>query len=163
VQSKGKRDVTKLLSMVTTEDLMKFGMIPEFLGRLPVVCALEELTEDALIEILTKPKNAIVKQFQRLFMFEGVELRFTDGALRAVVKEAIKRKTGARGLRSILERAMLETMYEMPSQKDLKEVIMTEECIINAAEPILVFKTEEEKKADSARNEERDFGTGGAK
>jgi ATP-dependent Clp protease ATP-binding subunit ClpX len=166
VHSKGKRDVTKLLAMVQTEDLMKFGMIPEFLGRLPVVCALEELTEEALIEILTRPKNAIVKQFQRLFSFESVELKFTDGALRAIVKEAIKRKTGARGLRSILERAMLETMYEMPGQRELKEVIMTEETIIANAAPILVYRTEEEKRADKADEQpqqQRDFGTGSVK
>ena len=126
---------------------MKFGMIPEFLGRLPVTCALEQLTEDALIEILTKPKNAIVKQFQHLFNYENVELKFTDGALRAVVKEAIRRKTGARGLRSILEGNMLDVMYEMPSQEDLKEVVVTEECILSSAEPILVYRTEEEKQA----------------
>lgn len=126
---------------------MKFGMIPEFLGRLPVTCALEQLSEDALIEILTKPKNAIVKQFQHLFNYENVELKFTDGALRAVVQEAIRRKTGARGLRSILEGNMLDVMYEMPSQNDLKEVVVTEECILSAAEPVLVYRTEEEKQA----------------
>ena len=168
VHSKERHDVSELLAKVTTEDLMKFGLIPEFLGRLPVVCSLAELTEDALIEILTKPKNAIIKQFHKLFSFEHVELKFTDGALRAVVKEAIKRKTGARGLRSILEKSMLETMYEMPSQDDLKEVVMTEECIVDGAEPILVYKTEDEKKkeAKKAAEEEsnspsdRNFGTG---
>lgn len=147
VHSKGQRDVSKLFSMVTTEDLMRFGLIPEFLGRLPVVCCLEELTEDALIDILTKPKNAIVRQFQKLFSFENCDLTFTEGALRAVVKEAIKRKTGARGLRSILEGAMLGVMYELPDRKDTKEVVVTEECIINKAQPIMVFYTEEEMKA----------------
>jgi ATP-dependent Clp protease ATP-binding subunit ClpX len=140
IQSKGKLDVSALFAQVRTEDLMKYGLIPEFLGRLPVVCTLSELTEEALIEILTKPKNAIVNQFKKLFEFEGVALKFTDGALRAVVKEALKRRTGARGLRSILEGAMLDVMYEMPSQKDLKEVVITEECIIKNSEPILVFK-----------------------
>jgi ATP-dependent Clp protease ATP-binding subunit ClpX len=147
VHSKGQRDVSKLFALVTTEDLMRFGLIPEFLGRLPVVCCLEELTEDALIDILTKPKNAIVRQFQKLFSFENCELTFTEGALRAVVKEAIKRKTGARGLRSILEGAMLSVMYELPDRKDTKEVVVTEECIINKAHPIMVFYTEEEMKA----------------
>ncbi len=151
IHSKTKKDVSKLLAKVQTEDLMKFGMIPEFLGRLPVVCALEQLTEEALIEILTKPKNAIIKQFQKLFDYEGVELKFTEGALRAVVKEAIKRKTGARGLRSILEANMLDVMYEMPSQTELKEVVVTEECVLNSAEPILVYRSEEEKKAAEAR------------
>lgn len=147
IHSKGKKDLNKLLAQVQTEDLMKFGMIPEFLGRLPVVCPLDELDEAALIRILTEPKNAIVKQFYKLFSLESVELKFTDGALRAVVKEAIKRKTGARGLRSILEKAMLETMYEMPGRQDLKEVVITEECILTKSNPILVYRSEEEKAA----------------
>jgi ATP-dependent Clp protease ATP-binding subunit ClpX len=167
IRTKADRNVTELLRQVETEDLMKFGMIPEFLGRLPVVVPLAELTEDALIEILTKPKNAIVKQYQKLFQFEGVELKFTDGALRAVVKEAIKRKTGARGLRAILEKNMLEVMYEMPSQKTLKEVVVTEEVVLKAAEPILVYRSEEERRAaESAESKEipkREFGTGPAK
>lgn len=164
--SKAQRDVTDLFAKVRTEDLMKFGLIPEFLGRLPVVCTLAELTEDALIEILTQPKNAIVKQFEKLFDFESVQLKFTDGALRAVVKEAINRKTGARGLRSILEQNMLDIMYEMPSMDDLKEVVVTEECIVNESDPILVFKSEEEKAKEAAEaasedeNTEADFGTG---
>ncbi len=144
VRSKGKKDVSKLLAQVRTDDLMKFGMIPEFIGRLPVVCSLAELDEDAMIKILTEPKNAIVRQFQKLFDFENVLLKFTDGALRAVVKEALKRRTGARGLRAIIEEAMLDTMYDLPGRKDLKEVIITEECIINAAEPIMVIKPAEE-------------------
>jgi ATP-dependent Clp protease ATP-binding subunit ClpX len=150
IHSKREKNVTELLKQVQTEDLMKFGMIPEFLGRLPVVVSLAELTEEALIEILTRPKNAIVKQFQRLFQYENVELKFTDGALRAVVKEAIKKKTGARGLRAILEKNMLEIMYEMPSQKSLKEVVITEEVVLNAAEPILVYRSEAEEKAAEA-------------
>jgi ATP-dependent Clp protease ATP-binding subunit ClpX len=166
IRGKSQRNVTDLLRQVQTEDLMKFGMIPEFLGRLPVVVPLAELTEDALIEILTKPKNAIVKQYQRLFGYENVELKFTDGALRAVVKEAIKRKTGARGLRAILEKNMLEVMYEMPSQTELKEVVITEETVIKGSEPVLVYRTEAEKKAaESAAKEtpKREFGTGSNK
>ncbi len=165
IRSKGKKDVTKLLSQVRTDDLMRFGMIPEFIGRLPVVCALEQLTEDALVDILTRPKNAIAKQFVKLFELESVELKFTDGALRAVVKEAMKRKTGARGLRAILEDAMLDVMYDMPSQDDLKEVVITEETIVKQAEPILVFRTAEEMNKAAAANDktERDFGTGTTK
>ena len=146
VRSKQKTKLNQLLAKVRTEDLMKFGLIPEFIGRVPVVCALGELDEHALIDILTKPKNAIIKQFKKLFDFENVELKFTNGALKAVVKEAIKRKTGARGLRSILEEVMLEMMYELPSQKDLKEVVITEECIDSQAEPVKVFRPFEEKK-----------------
>ena len=123
---------------------MKFGLIPEFIGRVPVVCALSELDEDTLIQILTEPKNAIVKQFSKLFRYEDVDLKFSNGALRAVVKEAIKRKTGARGLRAILEESMLDIMYEMPSKQDLKEVIITEECIDLGADPITVFRSPEE-------------------
>jgi ATP-dependent Clp protease ATP-binding subunit ClpX len=164
IRSKAELNTTDLLSKVRTEDLMKFGLIPEFIGRVPVICALAQLDEDALISILTAPKNAIVKQFRKLFQFENVELKFTDGALRAVVKEALKRKTGARGLRAILEESMLEIMYEMPSQKDLKEVVITEECIVIASDPILVFRSEEEVKAFEAEKSrttvEREFGTG---
>jgi ATP-dependent Clp protease ATP-binding subunit ClpX len=159
IQSKKKKDVSMLLSKVQTEDIMKFGIIPEFLGRLPVVVSLAELGEDALIEILTKPKNAIVKQFQRLFEFENVDLTFTDGALRAVVKEAIKRRTGARGLRSILEKNMLDIMYEMPSQTNLKEVVITEEVILNAGEPIQVIKSEAEVAKESQEVKEESKNT----
>lgn len=162
ISSKSKRDVSGLLSKVTTTDLAKFGLIPEFIGRLPVICSLEQLTEDALIEILTKPKNAIVKQFQKLFEFENVDLKFTEGALRAVVKEAIARKTGARGLRAILEESMLEIMYEIPSEDTVKEVVITEELIVNGAQPILVYKTPEEISAEKEQEEKenKDFGTG---
>lgn len=141
VRSKNSKKKDILLK-VRTEDLMKFGLIPEFVGRLPVVCALNELDEEALVQILTMPKNAIAKQFKRLFSFEDVELKFSDASLRAVVKEAMKRKTGARGLRAILEEAMLEIMYELPGIKNLKEVIITEECIANGAPPILVFRSD---------------------
>ena len=150
IKSKAKRDVSKLFSQVRTEDLLKFGLIPEFIGRLPVVCSLAELDEDAMIKILTEPKNAIIKQFRKLFEIENVHLKFTDGALRAVVKEALKRRTGARGLRAILEDTMLETMYDLPGQTDLKEVIMTEECVVQNAAPILVYKTPAEKAAEEA-------------
>lgn len=166
IMSKKERNVTDLLNKVTTTDLAKFGLIPEFIGRLPVICSLAQLTEDALIEILTKPKNAIIKQYQKLFEFETVTLKFTDGALRAVVQEAIKRKTGARGLRSILEENMLEIMYEIPSEKSIKEVVITEELILNAAPAVIVYRTPEEmvafnNAAAAKETKERDFGTGG--
>ncbi|MFK7824548.1 MAG: ATP-dependent Clp protease ATP-binding subunit ClpX [Oligoflexales bacterium] len=158
------RERKDILLKVRTEDLMKFGLIPEFIGRVPVVCALSELDEETLIQILTQPKNAIVKQFKKLFEFENVDLKFTDGSLRAVVKEALKRKTGARGLRAILEESMLDIMYDMPSQKDLKEVIITEECIDLNADPIMVFRSEAEQK-ELAEQEKKDspakeFGAG---
>lgn len=164
IRSKAEVNSTDMLGKVRTEDLMKFGLIPEFIGRVPVVCTLAQLDEEALVRILTVPKNAIVKQFKKLFSFENVELKFTDGALRAVVKEALKRKTGARGLRAILEESMLDIMYDMPSQKDLKEVVITEESIVINSDPILVFRSEEESRAleaEKARNSnERDFNTG---
>lgn len=159
IQSKSGRDVSKLLAQVRTDDLMKFGMIPEFIGRVPVVVSLAQLDEPALIRILTEPKNAIVKQFRKLFEFENVELKFTDGALRAVVKEALKRRTGARGLRAILERAMLDIMYEMPSMPNLKEVVVTEEVIITNSDPILVYRSDAEV---AGEKKEREFGTGGS-
>ena len=164
VSSKGSRDVTALLAQVRTEDLMKFGLIPEFIGRVPIVCSLGSLDEAALIKILTEPKNAIIKQFKKLFDFENVELKFTEGAMRAVVKEALKRKTGARGLRAILEESMLEVMYEMPSAKNLKECIITEEVIVNEADPVLVYRSEEEVAAaeKALEKKEREFGAGGA-
>ena len=149
--SKKSRDVTDLFSKVTTTDLAKFGLIPEFIGRLPVICTLAQLTEEALIEILTKPKNAIIKQFQKLFEIEGVDLKFSDGALRAIVQEALARKTGARGLRSILEENMLDIMYDVPSDNRIKEVVITEEMIVEEkADPIIVYKTDEELAAEKA-------------
>lgn len=161
IRSKRDKDVSALLEQVQTEDLMKFGIIPEFIGRVPIVCSLAQLDETALIRILTEPKNAIVKQFKKLFDFENVELKFTDGALRAVVKEALKRRTGARGLRAILERAMLDVMYDMPSQQNLKEVVITEEVIVQDADPVLVYKSETEARP-AEEKKEREFVTGGS-
>lgn len=164
VKSKTQSRLKNILLKVRTEDLMKYGLIPEFIGRVPVVCALEELDEDALIQILTQPKNAIVKQFKKLFEYENVELKFTEGSLRAVVKEALKRKTGARGLRAILEESMLDIMYEMPSKKDLKEVVITEETIELNADPVMVYRSEAEQKALSERQQKesaaKEFGAG---
>lgn len=139
-KNKGNK-IGEILKGVQTEDLLKFGLIPEFIGRLPVVVTLSDLDEDALIEILQKPKNAILKQYRKLFEIENVSLKYTDGALRSLVKEAIKRKTGARGLRSIIEQAMLNIMYEIPSNKDIKEIIVTEETILHHKEPIVVYRS----------------------
>ena len=132
-------DPAKLLHMVEPQDLLHYGLIPEFIGRLPVVAVLDELDEKALVTILTEPRNAIIKQYQKLFEFENVDLKFTDGALHAVARETMKRKTGARGLRSILENIMLETMYELPSQTNIKECIVNEDVITGKSKPILVY------------------------
>jgi len=125
-----KRD-TELLAQAEPQDLIKFGLIPEFVGRLPVMGVLNDLDEDALVEILSKPKNAIVKQYQRLFEFENVKLHFTDEALRCIAREAMLRKVGARGLRMILEELMLDLMYNLPSQKRVKEFEVTREMVEN--------------------------------
>jgi ATP-dependent Clp protease ATP-binding subunit ClpX len=140
------REGQNILEQVQPEDLLRFGFIPEFVGRLPVIATLNELSEQALVDILSKPKNALVKQYQKLFEFENVRLKFTDGAIRAVAKEAIKRKSGARGLRSILENVMLDVMYEIPSQSNIKECIISEEVIFNKESPIILY----EKKAEVA-------------
>jgi ATP-dependent Clp protease ATP-binding subunit ClpX len=139
-----KMDEENILTHVEPEDLIKYGMIPEFVGRFPVVATLCELNEDALVEILTKPKNALVKQYQKLFSIDGVKLTFTDEALRAIAKKAIERKTGARALRSILEDIMLDVMYLIPSEKGINECIINGEVVDKKASPILIYK---EKKA----------------
>lgn len=145
----GARDMSlgEVLSHVQPEDLIKYGLIPELVGRIPVVATLEELDEEALVRILQEPKNAIIKQFQKLFAMDGIDLNFTDGAIRAIAREALKRKTGARGLRAILEEAMLDLMYELPSMEGVKECIVSEDVIENKAEPILLFEQEEQAKA----------------
>jgi len=143
---KHERKIGDILSLVEPEDLIKYGFIPEFVGRMPVVAALDELDEQALIKILTEPKNALMKQYQKLLSFDNVRLKFTEGALRAIAKKAIQRKTGARGLRSIIEEIMLDVMYEIPSQKGIKDCLITEETIVNKEKPILTY----EKQAESA-------------
>ena len=130
--------------MLEPEDLLGFGMIPEFVGRLPVLASLEELDEDALVAILTKPRNALIKQYQKLFEMENVQLKFTEGALSAIANEAIKRKTGARGLRAILEECMLDVMYDLPSRDNIKECIISEEVVTRQQEPILVYENQAE-------------------
>ncbi|MCC9395687.1 ATP-dependent Clp protease ATP-binding subunit ClpX, partial [Enterobacter hormaechei subsp. steigerwaltii] len=134
-------DITKLFGIVEPEDLIKFGLIPELIGRLPVIATLEELDEDALINILTEPKNALVKQYQALFGMENVELEFEEGALRSIARQAMERKTGARGLRSIVERCLLDTMYRLPDLKGLKKVVVGKAVIEEGREPELVFES----------------------
>ncbi|MGH0035430.1 MAG: ATP-dependent Clp protease ATP-binding subunit ClpX [Myxococcota bacterium] len=144
IQKKSDRRAGEVLKAVQAEDLLHFGLIPEFIGRLPVTATLDELDEDALVDILTRPKNALVKQYQKLFEFEDVRLRFTDGALRAVAREALSRKSGARGLRAILEHSMLDLMYEIPSREDVDECVVNEDVIEHGADPLLVVKSEAE-------------------
>lgn len=150
VTSKVERKVGDILRQIMPEDLLKFGMIPEFIGRVPIIVALDALDEDALVRILTEPKNALVKQYQKLLELDGVELEFTDGALRAIAKKAISRNTGARGLRSIIEKIMVNVMYEVPSRTDVKKCIITEEVVNGGAEPTLVFA---ERKSGKKREE----------
>ncbi|MEZ4330243.1 MAG: ATP-dependent Clp protease ATP-binding subunit ClpX [Myxococcota bacterium] len=144
IQNRRNRKKGELMREVQAEDLLHFGLIPEFIGRLPVVATLEELDERTLISILTEPKNALVKQYQKLFAFEGVDLRFTEAALAAVARKALAQKSGARGLRAILENAMLDLMYELPSRDDVAECVVGVEVIEQGAEPVLGLKREAE-------------------
>ncbi len=146
IKAKAEEQLGTVLAQVQPEDLLKFGLIPEFVGRLPVVATLEELNEEALIRILREPKNALVKQYRKLFELENVKLKFTEGALVAIAKDALRRKSGARGLRAILEDTMLDIMYELPSLKNVRECVISEEVILHREPPILLY----EKKAESA-------------
>ena len=140
VKSKQQRSLTEVFSEVEPDDLVRFGLIPELVGRLPVVTALDELGEDALVDILTEPKNAVVKQFAQLLRMEGVELEVRPAALKAIARHAMKRKTGARGLRSILEQALLETMFELPSLSNVEKVVVDEATIEDGKPPLLVYR-----------------------
>jgi ATP-dependent Clp protease ATP-binding subunit ClpX len=144
IKSREERRVGDLLAMVQPEDLLKYGLIPEFVGRLPVVATLHDLDEPALVRILREPRNAIIKQYQKYFDLEKVRLRFTDDAVIAIAKEALKRGTGARGLRAILEEVMLEIMYELPSIQGLKECVITREVILSHEQPVLVTEAKEQ-------------------
>ncbi len=139
-----KKRLGEILEGVRPEDLLKFGLIPEFIGRLPVIATLDELSEEALIRILREPKNAIVRQYQKLFQLQGVDLKFTEGAIKAVAREALKRKSGARGLRSILENSMLDIMFEIPSLSNVRECIISEEVVLSKESPILLFENQAE-------------------
>jgi ATP-dependent Clp protease ATP-binding subunit ClpX len=145
-----KADTGKLLGQVQPGDLIKFGLIPEFVGRLPVVATLEELDEEALVKILSEPKNAITKQFRRLFEMEGVELEFRPDALAAVAKKALERKTGARGLRTILEHVLLDTMFDLPSLEHVSKVVVDEAVINGQAEPYLIYQGNMQARAAAA-------------
>ena len=140
IKSKQNIDKTKVFEDVCAHDIVKYGLIPEIVGRLPVIVGLENLDEDALVRILTEPKNSIEKQYKKLFEIDGVELHFTDGALKAVAKKAIERSTGARGLRSIMEEIMTEIMFEIPSNKEIIKVVINEKCVNNGAKPKYVTK-----------------------
>ncbi len=144
IQSQKERQIGEILQMVRPEDLLKFGLIPEFVGRLPVIATLGELNGAALVRILTEPKNALVKQFQKLFEFENVALRFTDSALKAIARKSVERKSGARGLRAIMEAAMLDIMYEIPSMEAVKECVINEEVILSSEAPILLLEQSKE-------------------
>ncbi len=145
LSARRKKEKGEILGMVEPDDLVKYGMIPELVGRLPVICALTELDSDALMQILTAPKNAITKQYQKFFQMEGIKLKFTDDALKAVVKIARKRGTGARALRSVMEESMLDIMYEIPSKSDIAECTITEETILSKSLPI--YRNKKEKAA----------------
>jgi ATP-dependent Clp protease ATP-binding subunit ClpX len=148
-----KEKEINVLRKIEPDDLVKFGLIPEFIGRLPVIAVLDQLDEEALMDILVRPRNAVTKQYQKLFSYEGVELKFTDKALRAIAQTALKRKTGARGLRGVIEEAMLDVMFEIPSKPNVKEVVVDDKVITDGAAPKLVYKTEEEMRADAAKAE----------
>jgi len=143
IPSRKDKKIGELLERVEPADLLRAGLIPEFIGRLPVIATLHELNEEALVDILTEPKNALVKQYQKLFEMDGVKLKFSNGALHAVAREALKRNAGARGLRAIMEKSMLDIMYDVPSQADINEVVVSEEVIASGEKPLIVYEKEE--------------------
>ncbi len=147
VVSKQNSRIGEILGKVQTEDLLKFGLIPEFIGRLPIVATLNDLDHEALVKVLTEPRNAIARQYKKLFAIENVSLRFTDSAVNAIAKKAVTLKTGARGLRAILEEVMLEIMYDLPSNRDIKECIINEDVIHGHSKPILIYNTGQEAKS----------------
>ncbi len=154
IQSKQEKDLGLLLKDIMPGDLLKFGLIPEFVGRLPIVVTLESLDEEALVKILSEPKNALVKQYKKLFELDNINLVFKDESLRAIAKEAIKRKTGARGLRAIIEEVMMEIMFEVPSDETVSEVIINEECITSKKDPEIIRGNSNENLLESPKIEE---------
>jgi ATP-dependent Clp protease ATP-binding subunit ClpX len=140
VMGESKKKLGELLASVQSEDLLKFGLIPELVGRLPVIATMKELHEEDLVRILREPKNALTKQYQRLFEFEGIQLRFTEGALLAIASKALERKSGARGLRSVMEEAMLEVMYDLPSKENVQECVISEQVIVNGEYPVVLYQ-----------------------
>ena len=152
IMSKHDRKVWDFLKEVQPEDLLKYGMIPEFIGRLPVIAPLHELSEEALIDILTKPRNALIKQYQKLFEMDGVKLRFTKGAMKSISHEALKTKSGARGLRAIVESLLLETMYEIPARPNIKEALINEEVVEQQQPPLLIYHQKDAPAEGGVRN-----------
>lgn len=147
VVGKGNKKMGEVLAQVQAEDLLRFGLIPELVGRLPVVATMEELEEEDLVRILKQPRNALTRQYERLFEFDNIRLRFTEGALVAIAKEALLRKSGARGLRSVMEKAMLDIMYELPSKENVKECVISEQVITNGDYPVVLYDSETKKSA----------------
>jgi len=150
VRAPDERKTGEILREIEPEDLLKFGLIPEFVGRLPVIATLEDLDESALVEILTAPKNALVKQYQKLFDMEEVELTFADDALGAIAKKAVARKTGARGLRSILEAILLDSMFDLPGYEAVEEVVINREVVDGGISPLLIYADRKEDASSSA-------------
>ena len=151
VRNVDDRNIGEIFKQLEPEDLLKFGLIPEFVGRLPVLATLEDLDKDALVTILTQPKNALIKQYQRLFEIEDTKLTFTDDALQAIAEKAIKRKTGARGLRSILENTLLDTMFELPGMEEVSEVVINDEVITSAdAKPLMIYADKQKEPASAS-------------
>jgi ATP-dependent Clp protease ATP-binding subunit ClpX len=158
IRSASEKDAggENILQKVEPDDLSKFGLIPEFIGRLPVIAVLDPLEESALMDILVQPKNAVTKQYQKLFSYEGVELKFTEKSLKAIAQMALKRKTGARGLRGVIETAMMDIMFDLPSKPNVKECIIDEKVINEGQAPKLVYKTEDEMRNESSKAESDD-------
>ncbi len=156
IQSKNEKDIGETLKNILPEDLLKYGLIPEFVGRLPVIVTLNSLDEEALIKILKEPKNALVKQFQKLFEMDGVDLEFEDEALALIAKKAIERKTGARGLRAILEDIMMNVMYEIPSRNDVDKCVITKEAVENNTDPLLIISESQSARKAAKSGEKRE-------
>ncbi|MGN0903666.1 MAG: ATP-dependent Clp protease ATP-binding subunit ClpX [Alphaproteobacteria bacterium] len=150
VSGPDERRTGDILRQIEPEDLLKFGLIPEFVGRVPVIATLDDLDEDALVEILTQPKNALVKQYQSLFRMENVELTFTEAALKQIAKKAVDRKTGARGLRAIMESLLLETMFDLPSLESVQEIVIDEKVVAGETKPLLIYARPEESKMETS-------------
>ena len=146
VVSTAQKNVGDYLALVRSEDLLHFGLIPELMGRLPVIATMDELNEEDLVRILREPKNALTKQYEKLFEFDNIRLRFTEGALQAIAREALKRQAGARGLRSVMETAMLDVMFELPSEPAARECVISEQVIVNGDYPVVLFDNSEKKK-----------------
>ena len=150
VKSKDEKKAGELLKDIEPEDLLKFGLIPEFVGRLPIISTLEDLDETSLIKILEEPKNSLVKQYSKLFEIEGAKLTFSKDSLKAIAEKAIKRKTGARGLRSIIEEALLQTMFDLPSMENVEEVVVNKEVITGTSAPLIIFSKNTSKETKVA-------------